>query len=48
MAEEDLKHQIKDGCRINSYETVESTSSKRKAIYQSIDLGKDVIKVKNI
>jgi len=48
MAEEDLKYQIKEGCRINSYETVDSeTPCKRKALDQSIDLGKDTcIKVK--
>jgi hypothetical protein len=41
MGEEDMKHQIKEGSRLNDYEIVETTPAKRKAINQSIDLAKD-------
>lgn len=37
-AEDDLKQQIKDGSRLNDYQTADSTPAKRKALDQSIDL----------
>ena len=38
MAEEDMKHQIKEGSRLTDYETtIETTPAKRKALNQSID-----------